>query len=91
MNSAQNIFNYLGDPVTAAQPENGFYKVGDHFYHVHERVIAHVNVGSKLINTIDCIYLAEYETLEPVSREIFEAELRSTIFDIGIYEYVKSI
>jgi hypothetical protein len=82
-----NIINTKGEPCTQVNVINGFYKEGDHFYRFHEKGITHVHVN--IINHLEVLYKSESERLEPISKEIFENEVRNAILEIGIYQYVK--
>jgi hypothetical protein len=82
-----NIVDHRGMIVTEVKLSKGYWKRGDHFYHVHENGITHVHID--LINHLDVLRKAEDEQLEEVTEEIFAQEVRNAVFNIGIYKYVR--
>lgn len=88
MDKESVVFDTAGQVMTKADCGQGYYKQGTHFYNIHSNGIAHVNID--IINTLDAIYLSPGESLQEVSQEIFENEVRNAIFNIGIYKYVNN-
>lgn len=74
--------------IKASVSKGHYYRNKNHYYHVGDTEILHVNVIGNIINSIDDIYVERSNDLERIRKEQFEDALRNAILELGIYKYI---